>query len=195
MVSIMPEDIVAGLTEDELIDLAAYLATLQTAALTPAEFKIAGPFAGKDMLDALNKDFGPEMFEFDAALKYRAGDKMIAWMSIRPDAKGYFDLAAFHGDKGNNSASYMYAQFDSPVDQNAEVLLGPDDGAKLFVNGKEVFKTEETRAASPGQHKVAIKLRKGMNAVLLKVANGNNPHGFYFALLSKEEVKMIGSTD
>ena len=35
-ISIMPEDIVAGLTEDELVDLVAYLETL----------KIAGPDAG-----------------------------------------------------------------------------------------------------------------------------------------------------
>lgn len=114
------------------------------------------------------------------------------WMKkITADAKGYFDLAAFHGDKGKNSASYMYAEFDSPADQDAEVLLGPDDGAKLFVNGKEVFKSEEAVAATPGKHKVAIKLAKGPNAIMLKVANGDNPHGFYFTLLSKEEVKVV----
>src|SRR5262249_27409585 len=49
-VSIMPQDIVAALTEDELIDLVAYLQTLQTAALTPDSFRIAGPFPAKDMV-------------------------------------------------------------------------------------------------------------------------------------------------
>src|SRR5262249_3878482 len=39
-VSIMPQDVVAGLTEDELIDLVSYLQTLQTAALTPDSFRI-----------------------------------------------------------------------------------------------------------------------------------------------------------
>jgi len=173
--SIMPEDIVAGLSEDELIDLVAYMTTLQTAAITPSEFQIAGPFPGKDMLDALN---GKHSIR---------GDELKL---IRPDAKGYFDLAAFHGAKGNNSASYMLTMLHSPVDQDAEVLLGPDDGAKLVVNDKEVFKTEETAAATPGKHKIAIKLKKGLNSISLKVANGNNPHGFYFTLLSKEEVKV-----
>jgi putative membrane-bound dehydrogenase-like protein len=183
MISIMPEDIVAALSEDELIDLVAYLATLQTAAITPSEFKIIGPFPGKDMLDALN---AKNSIETETMFK-------PIWMkTIRPDAKGYFDLAAFHGDKANNSASYMYAEFESPLDQDAEILLGPDDGAKLWVNDKEVFKTEETRAATPGAHKIAIKLKKGSNAILLKVANGNNPHGFYFTLLSKDEVKPTG---
>ena len=57
------------------------------------------------------------------------------------------------------------------------MLLGADDGARLWVNGKEVFTTRETKAAAPEQHKVAVKLVKGKNTVLLKVANGNNPHG------------------
>ena len=68
-----------------------------------------------------------------------------------------------------------------------------DDGARLWVNGKEVFTTRETKAAAPEQHKVAVKLAKGKNAVLLKVANGNNPHGFYFSLTSAEETKACGS--
>ncbi|AMV25864.1 Cytochrome c [Gemmata sp. SH-PL17] len=42
--SIMPEDIIAALNEEELVDLVAYLETLKTAALTPDSFRIVGPF-------------------------------------------------------------------------------------------------------------------------------------------------------
>jgi hypothetical protein len=84
----------------------------------------------------------------------------------------------------------MYIEIESPAEQAAEVLLGPDDGAKLWVNGKEVFVTRETKAAAPEAHKVAVKLAKGKNTVLLKVANGNIPHGFYFSLTSPEETKV-----
>jgi hypothetical protein len=59
------------------------------------------------------------------------------------------------------------------------------------VNGKDVFTTRETKAATPEAHKVAVKLVKGKNTVLLKVANGNNPHGFYFSLTSPEETKVV----
>ena len=85
----------------------------------------------------------------------------------------------------------MYAEIESPVEQDGEVLLGIDDGARLWVNGKEVFTTRETKAAAPEQHRVAVKLAKGKNTVLLKVANGNNPHGFYFSLTSGEETRML----
>ena len=65
-------------------------------------------------------------------------------------------------------------------------------GGRVWFNGNEVFTTRETKAAAPEQHKVAVKLLKGKNAVLLKVANGNNPHGFYFSLTSAEETKVVG---
>src|SRR5205085_10266398 len=96
-----------------------------------------------------------------------------------------------HGTAANNSASYMSVEVESPADQDAEILLGTDDGAKLWVNGKEVFATDATRAAAPGQDAVKVKLVKGKNTVLLKVANGNNPHGFYFTLLTGQEVKPV----
>ncbi len=194
-VSIMPEDIVAALTEDELADLVAYLETLKTAAFTPDSFHMVGPFGAKDMDTALDTESGPEKFAFDPKATFPStqnSNVWFGWKTIRPDGKGYFDLAAMHGNAGNNSASYMYAEVESPVEQAAEVLLGTDDGGRLWLNGKEVFVTRETKAAAPEQHKVSVKLVKGKNTVLLKVANGNNPHGFYFSLTSAEEVKVAG---
>ena len=194
-VSIMPEDVIAALSEDELVDLVAYLETLKTAALTPDSFHVVGPFPAANMNAALDTAFGPEKGNFDSKATFPASggrQPPVAWRTIRPDGKGYFDLAAFHGPAGNNSASYLYAAIDSPADQDAEVRLGTDDGARLWVNGKEVFVTRETRAAAPEQNAVKVKLTKGTNAVLLKVANGNNPHGFYFTLLSAEETKPAG---
>jgi putative membrane-bound dehydrogenase-like protein len=186
-VSIMPDDIVASLTEDELADLVAYLETLKMASFTPDTFAIAGPFPGESMGAALDAVSGPEKGDFDPAAKFGA----VTWKTVRPDGKGYFDLAAHHGDKGANSASYLYTEIDSPSEQAGEVLLGPDDGAKLWVNGKEVFTSRDTKAAAPETHKVPVKLVKGKNTVLLKVANGNNPHGVYFSLTSPEELKPV----
>jgi putative heme-binding domain-containing protein len=190
-ISIMPEDIVAGLSEDELVDLVAYLQTLQTASLTPGSFNVVGPFNAVDMNAALDAESGPEKSPFNSTAKFSSKRGDLTWKTIRPDAKGYFDLAALHGEAANNSASYMYAEVESPLDQDAEVLLGADDGSRLWINGKEVFVNRDTRAAAPEQHRIPVKLRKGANTVLLKVANGNNPHGFFFTLTSKEETKLL----
>jgi putative membrane-bound dehydrogenase-like protein len=183
--SIMPEDIIAALTEDELVDLVAYLETLKTAAFTPDAFQMVGPFPAESMEKALDTQFGPEKGTFDAKAAYGK----LSWKPLRPDGKGYFDLAAAHGPAARNSASYMFVEVESPAEQTAEILLGPDDGARLWVNGKEVHTSRESKAAAPEAHKVSVKLAKGTNTVLLKVANGDNPHGFYFSLTSAEEVK------
>jgi putative membrane-bound dehydrogenase-like protein len=187
-ISIMPEDVVAALTEDELADLVAYLETLKTAAFTPDTFRVAGPFQAASMDAALDTEFGPEKGPFDPSAKFGP----VTWKTIRPDGKGYFDLAGLHGDAANNSASYLYTEIESPAGLAGEVLLGPDDGARLWVNGKEVFVTRETKAAIPAQHTIPVTLVKGKNTVLLKVANGNNPHGFYFSLTTAEELKPVG---
>src|SRR5262249_42308959 len=135
----------------------------------------------------------PERGAFDPKTTWAVkGVRIIKWETIRPDGKGYFDLAAMHGNAGVNSASYMYVEIESPVEQDGTVLLGPDDGARLWVNGKEVHTSRESNAATPEAHKIPVKLKKGANAVLLKVANGNNPHGFYFSLTSAEETKVVG---
>ncbi|MFM8275150.1 MAG: hypothetical protein ACKODX_22855, partial [Gemmata sp.] len=149
------------------------------------------PFPAKSMGEALDTEFGPEKGAYDPKAVWTAtGAAPLGWKAVRPDGKGYFDLAALHGTAGNNSASYMYVEIESPADQAAEILLGPDDGAKLWVNGKGVFTARDSKAAAPEASKVPVKLAKGKNTVLLKVANGNNPHGFYFSLTSADEVKV-----
>ena len=45
------------------------------------------------------------------------------------------------------------------------------------------------RPIRPARHRIPVKLKKGPNAVLIKIVNGNDPHGFYFALTSEEEGK------
>lgn len=163
----------------------AYLETLKTAAFTPDSFQMVGPFPAESMEKALDTEFGPEKQSLDA----KAAFGKLSWKALRPDGKGYFDLAAAHGPAARNTASYMFVEVVSPVDQAAEILLGPDDGARLWVDGKEVHASRESRAAAPEAHRVSVKLTKGANTILLKVANGDNPHGFYFSLTSAEEVK------
>ena len=72
-------------------------------------------------------------------------------------------------------------------DEFIYVLEGRFD---LILDGKEVLRENVTRAAAPEQNRVTVKLRKGQNEVLVKVANGNNPHGMYFAITSADELKL-----
>lgn len=186
-VSLMPEDSVAALTEEELVDLVAYLETLKTPVLTPSVAYVVGPFPAAHMTAALDKPFGPETTPFDPTQRFAT----LSWRLLASDARGYFDLAALHGGKAPQSASYLYWEIDSPRQQPAEILVGSDDGARLWLNGQLLLRTEVTRAAVPEQERLQVTLRKGKNTLLLKVANGDGPHGAYLSLIAEEELRLI----
>jgi putative membrane-bound dehydrogenase-like protein len=190
-VSIMPDNIVAAMTEDDLIDLVAYLYTLKTASLTPEVWHVVGPFDNGPDDSGLDAVYPPEK-AVDLAASYKGKASEVKWKTVRQNGAGYVDLAAHYGGGGasNNTASYVYQVIDSPADQPATVLLGNDDGAKLWVNGELVFTNRDHFAATPERHKVPVKLKKGPNAVLMKIVNGNEPHGFYFSVTSEQELKV-----
>jgi putative membrane-bound dehydrogenase-like protein len=188
--SLMPNDIVASMTESELIDVVEYLLTLKTPSLTFDSWLIAGPFENGPDRAGLERAFPPEK-SIDLAANYDGKSGKVAWRTIRAGAGNYFDLQAFHGAASPQSVSYLYRQIESPVDQEATILLGTDDGCKLWVNDRPVFTSHAVRAASPEQDVVKVTLRKGKNKLLLKIDNGGDPHGFYFTVESPEELKRV----
>jgi putative membrane-bound dehydrogenase-like protein len=188
--SLMPNDIVVYLSEDELTDVVEYLLTLKTPSLTPESWLIAGPFENGPDRAGLDKEYPPEKgIDLKATYDGKAGK--VSWRTIQAGAGNYFDLLAFHGAASPQSVSYLYRRVESPADQEATVLLGTDDGCKLWVNDQLVFTSRATRAAAPEQDSVKVKLKKGSNKVLLKIDNGGDPHGFYFSIESPEELKRV----
>ena len=85
--------------------------------------------------------------------------------------------------------SYLHQEIESPVDQEATILIGHDDGAKLWLNGVKVHEDRRHNSATPAANRVKVKLKKGTNPVLLKINNGDGPHGFYFSVLAEQELK------
>jgi putative membrane-bound dehydrogenase-like protein len=191
LVSLMPDNLVVALTEDELIDMVEYMLTLKTASLTPESWHILGPFANDAGDSALDQDLGIESAKaIDLTAMAKGKDGPIRWGTVKVNGTGYVDLMAHYGDKSGHSASYLYRVIESPADQDGVIMFGNDDGAKVWVNGEKVFENRDHLAATPERHKVPVKLKKGTNGVLIKIANGNDPHGFYFALTSEQELKI-----
>ena len=191
LVSIMPDNLAAALTEDELVDLVEYMLTLKTASITPETWNVLGPFANDEQDSALDQDLGLEALKaIDLGTTFKGKDGEIKWKTVRTNGSGYLDLMAHHAGKSAASASYLYRVIDSPADQEGVILFGNDDGAKIWVNSNEVFVNRDHNAATPGRHQIPVKLKKGPNAVLIKIVNGSDPHGLYFALTSEQELKF-----
>jgi putative membrane-bound dehydrogenase-like protein len=188
--SIMPSDLLASMTEDDLVDMVEYLAELKTSTLAMDYWHIVGPFDNGDADAGLDQVFPPEK-EVNLRASYSGKSGPVRWRVVKPNADGYVDLQAFYGAESVNIVSYLYREVESPADQEARISLGTDDGAKLWVNGKLVYTSRLHRAAAPGQDEVTVKLKKGRNRLLLKINNGDGAHGFYLLLLAEEELKRV----
>jgi putative membrane-bound dehydrogenase-like protein len=192
LVSIMPADLLVYMSEDELVDLVEYLFTLKTPVLGFDYWRIAGPFDNGENDAGLDKVFPPEK-SIDLSATYNGKVGKVTWRTVKPAANGYFDLMAFHGKDSPNSVSYLYREVESPTEQEGVISLGTDDGSKLWVNGEMVYTTRAHNAAVPDAAAVKVKLKKGKNTLLLKINNGNDPHGFYLSVQSEQELKRVES--
>jgi hypothetical protein len=178
------------MSEDDLVDVVAYLFTLKTPSLAMDFWHIAGPFDNGQQDAGLDRVFGPEK-SIDLSAGYPGKAGIVHWRKVKPDDKGYVDLRAFHGKDSDNSVSYLYREIESPADQDATVLLGTDDGAKLWINGKLVHTNRNHQPAVPEAERVQVRLKKGRNKVLLKINNGDGPHGFYLTVQAEQELKSV----
>jgi putative membrane-bound dehydrogenase-like protein len=189
--SIMPDDLVAQLGEDDLVDLVEYLFALKTPALALDRWHIAGPFDNKSGMEGLDVVYPPEK-SLDLTASYDGKHGKVSWRTVKAGAGGYVDLAAFFAGRSSQIVSYLTQDVVSPAEQEGTILLGTDDGAKLWLNGELVFTSRLTRSAAPEQDRAKVRLKKGTNRLLLKINNGDGPHGFYFTLLTEQEVKPAG---
>lgn len=186
--SIMPANLVAHLTEEDLVDLVEYLTTLRTASLTPTRLKIIGPF-DNGMGDAgFDREYPPEKSR-DFSATYPGKHGTVSWKSISPGPSGYIDLQSWYGDKGTEAVSYLVARINSLEDQAGNLVLGADDCSRVWVNGKQVHEDRGHNAASPGMFRPAIRLKKGPNEILVKINNGNHPHGLFLTVQAEKELR------
>jgi hypothetical protein len=102
----------------------------------------------------------------------KAGDKEFTWKKHKCDSY-LLDINALLGQQTEDAVAYAvcYVVADTRMD-DLTVKTGSDDQAKVYLNGKEVFKNDEPRATDKDQDSTAnITLRKGVNTIVFKIVN------------------------
>jgi putative heme-binding domain-containing protein len=175
-VSLMPDNVVSQLTLDQFIDLVAFLKdrkaqeSLRGLAL---DFHVVGPF-GPDLNAAYPPETKPDPLATYSGAK--PGD-VLKWQPAQAEPSGLLNLrAVFNRDAASAYAlTYVY----SPKEQKAEMLLGCDDTARVWVGGQLVHESKTPHPARPDQYRVAVTLKPGWTPVLAKVVNAKLDHGLY----------------
>lgn len=195
--SLMPELVLRDVTGQDAADLLAFLETLKEGTVSVGSFRVVGPLdANKRNLDT---PFEPEINpgKPDLAAKYQGvNGKQLGWNLVTSDGSLGFagiDTVKYDQAQGlrpNAVAHYFLFFADSAVEQPAKLLVGSDDGCKVWVNGKQVHRNPATRALAFGSDQVDCQLNQGRNVVLVKVVNGTPPGGVSVALRAAESVQL-----
>ena len=142
--------------------------------LSLGDFYHAGPF----LAVRFDQKVGPEGLDaFDTDKKFKHEEKEIAWVHKPEWKNGQLYGQVFVAESAVN---YLHKVITTDAPRDLPLSLGSDDGIKVFLNGKQIHANNVGRGAAPDQEKITVKLRKGVNNLLLKIHNQAGPSGFYF---------------
>lgn len=192
--SLMPELVLRDVTAQDAADLLAYLVSLNSTTQHVSRFRILGPFSnGRDGEHPLERRL--ESLDLAATYKGLQG-RTCGWEETQCEVKdGYapFDQVKYSQQRGlpTERVIFYYAVFaDSAAEQSATLLIGSDDGNRVWVNGKEVSKYNGSRALGPAQDKATVQFKAGRNTIVLKVENANGPGGVALSVQSTAPLEM-----
>ena len=139
-------------------------------------FKVIGPFGGKGA-DSFNAIFPPEK-KIDFNAQYAGSIDQVDWRTSPTDPTGYLNFLD-HLSPSDWVCAYAYCKVVSPDARAVQIRLGTNDTATLWFNGEKILSKNVERSAAPDSDILPIRLRKGENAILIKVCNTEFNWGLY----------------
>ncbi|RKY04897.1 MAG: hypothetical protein DRP56_09520, partial [Planctomycetota bacterium] len=144
--------------------------------------------------DFLKTDGGEAKIRPTSEMSYRSklpalsGKELtVTWRPVRvlPDYRDGFpaiDIGALFskttGKQLDNIIGYAFCYIESPADTDAKLKVGSDDGFKAWINGQLVGFERVARGAAIDQNVMPIKLKKGLNTLLLKIEENIGAYSF-----------------
>jgi hypothetical protein len=102
--------------------------------------------------------------------------KDVKWQilpaGLNKDKPMYVEIGEFL--PGNNQVAYLRSQVWSPVEQKVLMIMGSDDGIKVWLNGEVVHQNNTERALNEQDDKVQVTLKQGWNKLLIKVTQSSS---------------------
>ncbi|KYK25814.1 hypothetical protein AYK20_03945 [Thermoplasmatales archaeon SG8-52-1] len=137
-----------------------------------------------------------DWYDMDVFLRYIYGENVIRDDSgFNTTAQGYLDnLDLGHhfvqvcahsysgghhfGTRPTKSVSYSHVYIYSPTSRSAKLLLGCDDGIKVWLNDINVYTNDRYGGWYPDEFEVDVSLTSGWNHLLCKISQGGGDYLF-----------------
>ena len=84
----------------------------------------------------------------------------------------------YFGTRPTESAVYAHVYVYSPIDRSAKLLLGADDGIKVWLNNIEVLTKDRYAGWRKDEFKINVQLNAGWNQLLCKISQGGGDYQF-----------------
>ncbi len=170
-IAIAPKDKNVRKAQEKLVKLGVDIDIAKEAGFV-THWWVTGPFPSPDKA-MFDKAYFPEK-KVDLGAKTKVGDKEYTWKKVRiKDPSGIADLRKLVAS-ADSVGCYAYAEVTSPKDQDVLLKIGSDDDVVCWLNGKKVHANKVSRGVQVDQDVVKARLKKGKNAILMKVLNGGS---------------------
>ena len=148
------------------------------------DWNLIGPFDAPDM-SFLQAAFPPEE-GIDLSRSYTGkGGKAVVWIRHAAPESGWVRLEDLIEPK-EQAVAYGFTNVFAPREHNTQLLIGSDDGVRIWLNGERVFTNPAYRGAYPDQDRIPVRLENGWNTLLIKVLQGTGGWGYYVRFADPE---------
>ena len=151
-----------------------------------AQLWAAGPFP--DGNSGFQTVHPPEKDAVDLAAMYKIAKDRVSWNKMKRGVR-LFDFGQAY-DNSDDASFYAYCRLESPRRQQIMLLVGSDDGVKVWCNGRIVHVSETVRGALPYQDVVFVELQQGSNDLLIRVQNMAGECALYLHYRALESVSV-----
>jgi putative heme-binding domain-containing protein len=149
---------------------------------------LTGPF--DDAGQGFERVHPPEQGPIDTGARYvGAGGNEVTWQQLSSDPQLY-DLEKTFG-RGDDQSFYAYCRLESARRQRILLLVGSDDGIRVWRNGQLVWTNDTVRSALPYQDPIFLELEPGSNDLLIRVRNVEGTAGLYLHKRSVGDVISV----
>jgi putative heme-binding domain-containing protein len=134
-----------------------------------------------------------ETTAIDLGAKYTIGGKTFEWQQTRPTSpdRPLYDFGMLFGPGPlPESSVYSHFRFESPTAERMQLLVGSEDGVKVWQNGKLVFENDVVRPLIQLDDVVTLNLQPGGNDILVRVRMRKGTGGEYFHYRHLGDVKL-----
>lgn len=135
------------------------------------EWLACGPFpVGEGQRSGYEVDFiGEATVEPQAGMISGDRDWTVVKPTEQPDSMVDFLLKYAQGQDLNNQVAYVHTYVFAPEAVSCYLLLGSDDGYKVWLNGELVGGEDRRGVPTPDEFRLPVDLRAGWNRLLIKV--------------------------